>query len=199
MISGQRSPHLFGGIGLCGVLVALGATPVASTRVQAENYRLVLVQPENSELITRVEGQTRDLGVSLQVAPSGWSSGSAEQAARVATERGADFVARVQRSSQGVLEVRVYAARQRSLRARNVPSHARSDRLTTSAELEAAALVLRGELSELIEAEREPAASAPSGTPSTGGSSTAPPTAADSSSGGANAGSRSQERPNTPA
>ncbi|HET6340128.1 MAG TPA: hypothetical protein VFG30_43260 [Polyangiales bacterium] len=201
MISGQRSSRPRG-IGFCGVLIALWGNLTAPAHAQTTTYRLVLVQPDNAELIPRVEGQTRDLGVTLQVAPSGWSSGSAEQAARVATERGADFVARVQRSSQGVLEVRVYAARQRSLRARKVPSHARSDRLTTSAELEAAALVLRGELSALIEAEREAATTAaPGGTPSTGvggsGGSGAPPTAAGTTGGGVSDGSRSQQLPSS--
>jgi hypothetical protein len=200
MISGQRSSRPRG-IGFCGVLIALWGNLTAPAHAQTNTYRLVLVQPDNSELIPRVEGQTRDLGVTLQIAPSGWSSGSAEQAARVATERGADFVARVQRSSQGVLEVRVYAARLRSLRARNVPSHARSDRLTTSAELEAAALVLRGELSALIEAEREAATTAaPGGTPSaggSGGSSGSPPTAAGTTGGGASGGSRSQQLPSS--
>jgi hypothetical protein len=117
----------------------------------------VLVQPDNSQLITRVEGQTRDLGVTLQVAPGGWARGAAEQAAAIARERNADFVARVKRGANGVLEVRIYAAASATLRARRVP-HAKSERLGTSAELEAAALVLRGELTSLIEAEREAAA-----------------------------------------
>jgi hypothetical protein len=96
-----------------------------------------------------------------------------------------------------VLEVWVYAAAARSLRSRNVLSRGRSDRLTTSAELEAAALVLRGELSALIEAQREAEAEAvqDGSPPSTGGSGAPPPTAAASSGGGVNASSRSQQLP----
>jgi hypothetical protein len=209
MISGQWGRRLPKGVHrgcqrwLYGVLVALWGSMTAAAHAQPENFRLVLVQPENSELITRVEGQTRDLGVTLQVAPGGWSSGAAEQAATVAAKHGADFVARIQRSSQGVLEVRVYAVGQRSLRARRVPAHARSDRLTTSAELEAAALVLRGELTALIDAEREAAEArrasdaAPVATGSSGSSDT-PPAAAGSTAGGVSSGNRSQQLPSSP-
>lgn len=207
MISGQRGRSLPKGVHrgrrswLCAVVVALWGSMTGTAHAQPKNYRLVLVQPENSELITRVKGQTRDLSVTLQVAAGGWSSGAPEQAAAVAAEHGADFIARIQRSSQGVFEVRVYAAGQRSLRARIVPAHARSDRLTTSAELEAAALVLRGELTALIQAERESEArrrddTAPAETGSSGSSGT-PPAAAGSTAGGTRGGSRSQQLPSS--
>lgn len=203
MISGQRWWSLPGGhhsIELCGVLITLWGGMTVPAHAQPSSFRLVLVQPENAQLITRVAGQTRDLGVALVVAPGGWSSGTVEQAAQVARARGADFVARVHRTSQGVLEVRVYAARQRSLRARNVPSHARSDRLKTSAELEAAALVLRGELSALIEVEREAAQAPPAGsTPNTGTApSSTPPTTAGSTGRDVSGASRSQQLPTPP-
>jgi hypothetical protein len=167
---------------------------IAASAHAEPRWRLLLVQPENSELITRIEGQTRDLGVQLQVVSGNWNSGSAEQAAALTADRGADFVARVQRTSAGVLEVRVYAAGRGSLRARPVPAHARSDRLSTSAELEAAALVLRGELNALIEAEQEAAQArereraTPAGT-----GSGSPPTAAGAPERG---GPRSQQLPN---
>jgi hypothetical protein len=163
---------------VCAVLVALWGSTSVPALAQSRSLSLVLVQPENSELITRVEGQTRDLGVMLQVAPRGWTRGTAEQAAAIATERGADFVARVQRSANGVLEVRIYAAGLGTLRARRVP-HAKSERLGTSAELEAAALVLRGELTSLIEAEREAAEAREASVPVSGaGGSGSPPGAA---------------------
>jgi hypothetical protein len=185
MISGQRRPspprNRYGR--MCAVLVALWGSTTVPALAQPRSRQLVLVQPENSELITRVEGQTRDLGVTLQVAPRGWARGTAEQAAEIATERSADFVARVQRSGKGVLEVRIYAAGTRTLRARRVP-HAKSERLGTSAELEAAALVLRGELSSLIEAEREAAAAREAPAPEGGsGGSGAPPGAAGGAAG----------------
>jgi hypothetical protein len=181
MISGQRGPspprnrfsRTAGRVGA--ILVALWGSMTSPADAQSHGLRLVLVQPENAELITRVEGQTRDLGVTLQVAPSGWSRGTAEQAAAIAAANDADFVARLQRSAGGVLELRVYAARARTLRTRRVP-HARSERLGTSAELEAAALVLRGELTELIEADRE-AEQEPSAPPGNTGLAT-PPVAA---------------------
>lgn len=194
MISGQARRSRVGrrnSAHVCGALVALciSTAALADAQPQPQGHRLVLVQPENSELITRVEGQTRDLGVTLEVATKGWASGNADEAARIASQRGADFVARVRRSAEGGREVRVYAASSRSLRARNVPAHARSNRLTTSAELEAAALVLRGELSALIEAEREAAAAATTPAEAT------PPVAASGSPSTTSGGARSQQLP----
>lgn len=146
--------------------VGLWALTAFSSPVRADaGWKLVLVQPENSELTTRVEGQTRDLGVQVQVASARGAGLTAEQGAAIAAAEGANFVARVQRTSKAVLEVRVYAAGQRSLRTRELPSRARGDRLGTSAQLEAAALVLRGELTALIAAEREAEAAGAAATP----------------------------------
>ncbi len=163
----------------CGLFV-LCIGSVAGARAQ-ERFRVSLVQPKNSELVTRVEGQTRDLGVEIEVVPDLWRERTAARAAIVAAERGADFLVRVDRARSGALEVRVYGVRQRTLRARRVPPQSRRDRLGSSAELEAAALVLRGELSALIEAQREAGgggqtgATGAAGSGAAGGGGTDPP------------------------
>lgn len=128
-------------------------------------WRLLLAQPDDAELVTRVEGQTRDLGVQVEVFAGTWHN--EKDAASLAGARRADFVARVERARDGALEVNVYGARSRSLRTRSVP-RARGERLGGSAELETAALVLRGELSALMHAEHETTTGAAGG----GGSST---------------------------
>ncbi|HKP60847.1 MAG TPA: hypothetical protein VJV78_29160 [Polyangiales bacterium] len=151
MISGQDGPRpvkIAWGLGVWLVAVLIGVAAVARAEPK---WRLVLLQPQDGELVTRVEGQTRDLGVRVDVIASGWE-GDAEQAQKIATQRGADFVARIVRGGGGALEVQVYAVKLRGLRQRAVP-RGKGEKLGGSAELEAAALVLRGELSALMHEE----------------------------------------------
>jgi hypothetical protein len=171
------------------------ATPASAD----EGLRVLLMRPEDRELVTRVEGQTRDLGIRLEVQGTRETADSLLDPvaiAALARARGARFVVQVERVPQGGLEVRVYDARRRSLRRRSVPARANGERFASSAELEAAALVLRGELSELIHADVEPEP------PTAAGS-----TAAGSRGGGvdtggaaatASAGSRNTPTPATP-
>jgi hypothetical protein len=162
-------------VGLAAMLLCF-STPAAAS----EGWRVLLMRPEDRELVTRVEGQTRDLGIRLEVLSAGETTDSLrdpERIAALARARGARFVVQVERVPQGGLEVRVYDARRRSLRRRIVPARANGERFASSAELEAAALVLRGELSELIQADATPEPPTAAGT-----------TAADSRGGGSSTG-----------
>jgi hypothetical protein len=164
MISGQDGPRAARGApcrpahrfekNTLGVWLVAFWIGVAGLARAEGNWRLLLVQPQDSEVITRVEGQTRDLGVRVDVLARGWESGAEAQAQRLAAERGADFVARIQRGENGGLEVRVYGVKARSLRVRKVV-RGRGERFGGSAEMEGAALVLRGELSALMRGEAE--------------------------------------------
>jgi hypothetical protein len=168
MRSGQHWPWARQWLGLAACLIGFSVPAAAS-----EGLRVLLVRPEDPELVTRVEGQTRDLGVRLEVTTDVAASRSLtdpEQAALLARARSARFVVQIERVARGGLEVRVYDARRGSLRRRSVPAREPAERFASSAELEAAALVLRGELSELIQADVEPETPAATGARARGAS-----------------------------
>ena len=124
----------------------------------AAQPRVVCVDPEDSQLVARIQGQTRDLGLRIEwvreppsVAPV------TTQLAALARRSAADFVVSVQPSAAGGLTVYVYGAAHAELRQRDVPLPRDGERLAASTMAETAALIVRGELSAALASAKEEA------------------------------------------
>jgi hypothetical protein len=120
--------------------------------------RVVCVDPQDSQLVARIQGQTRDLGISIEwVREPASAAPAATQLADLARRSAADFVVSVQPSAAGGLTVYIYGAAHAALRQRDVPLPHDSERLAASTMAETAALIVRGELSAALASAKEEA------------------------------------------
>jgi hypothetical protein len=139
------------------IVLAFLANWLATGRVAAEP-RVVCVDPEDSQLVARIQGQTRDLSISIEwVREPSSGAPAATQLADLARRSAADFVVNVQPSAAGGLTVYVYGAAHATLRQREVPPPHDSERLAASTMAETAALIVRGELSAALASAKEEA------------------------------------------
>jgi hypothetical protein len=131
--------------------------------------RVVCVDPQDSQLVARIQGQTRDLGIELAwLADDSRSVPTAPGLAELAQRSAAEYVVVVQPSAAGGLTVYVYDAARKLLRERAVPPARDGEHLAASTMAETAALIVRGELSAalaLAKEEAETKASAPAPPP----------------------------------
>jgi hypothetical protein len=117
---------------------------------------VVCVHPQDSQLVARIQGQTRDLGIDISWLPDeARGVPSAPQLAALAQRSSADYVVVVQPSAAGGLTVYVYDAARKLLRQRAVPPARDGERLAASTMAETAALIVRGELSAALANEEE--------------------------------------------
>ena len=153
------------------------ALPIVPQHAEAQaGPRVLLVEAEGSELAARIAGQTRDLALRLETAGSRAPDFAAADAQAIADRAGAAAVVWIAAREDGGLQVHVLDALRRSDRTRELaPQPAQNEALAASALYEAAALVVRGELSNLLEQENLAARAADadaaraSGTGGTGG------------------------------
>ena len=168
----MRSGHgAAGAVCRCVVMAVICHTFTA--RAHAQAAQVVGVDPRNSELVTRITGQTRDLPMRLRWINSASHAPARESELRAIAEKYAADVVVALRAMSGGHTVYVYASKPRTLRTREVPKPARSERFSSSAAAEAVALIVRSELSAALTslqeaAEPSPDASAPDTSVSTG-------------------------------
>jgi hypothetical protein len=140
-------------------LLAMSWSAVAAAQSEA---RVLLIAPAEAELTARILGQTRDLGVTLEVA-DGAAPQSSELAALAGRARAAAIVVWTEPRRGIGLDLYVLRVDNAELRARHVSTPER-EALASSTTAEMAALVVRSELAALLselKAERERAQAPP--------------------------------------
>lgn len=142
------------------VFAALALSAPGPARVQAQaqaSPKVLLVdqlEPDDGELAARIAGQTRDLPLQLEAASNREPDFDQAGAQALADRQRAAAVVWIARRQDGGLQVHVLDALRRNQRMRELdPQPAANDQLAASALYEAAALVVRGELSNLLEQE----------------------------------------------
>ncbi len=164
------------------MLAVLGLYWSAPAAAQ-EPARVLLMAPAEAELTARIMGQTRDLGVALEVA-DGAAPENSEFAAQAGKARGAAIVVWTEPRRAAGLDLYVLRVDNAELRTRRVSTPER-EALASSTTAEMAALVVRSELAALLsemKAERERAQALPEtrvapAPPATAGNAPVPPPA----------------------
>jgi hypothetical protein len=137
---------------LCGLFGGLGLNAAHAEEAQ----RVLLIAPADAELTARILGQTRDLGVALEVADDQGPQ-DAQAAAEAGRAHAAAIVVWTEAHGAAGLDLFVLEIDTRELRTRRV-STPEKEALASSTTAEMAALVVRSELSALlseIKAKRE--------------------------------------------
>jgi hypothetical protein len=143
-------------------------------RALAESeQRVLLMAPAEAELTARILGQTRDLGVMLEVA-DGPGPGDREAASAAGRAHGAAIVVWIEAHGVAGLDLRVLEVDTGELRARRV-STPEKETLASSTTAEMAALVVRSELSALLSELKAKRENAPAQTTATSEVTTLPP------------------------
>jgi hypothetical protein len=124
------------------------AWTVGVQRARAEGERVLLMAPREAELTARILGQTRDLGVLLEVADGSPPPGREAASAAGRAHRAAIVVWPEARGAAG-LDLHVLEVDTGELRTRRV-STPEKETLASSTTAEMAALVVRSELSALL-------------------------------------------------
>jgi hypothetical protein len=156
------------------ICASASVTCTCVTRVHAQS-RVVCAGFDDAELLARVRGQTRDLPIVLVTAASAnVTQPSAEQLQAIARDNAAELVVSVDEEPNGARVVYVFDARTAELRVRKTPAPQRKQRFARSAAAETLALIVRGELSDILRARalEARAASEPPSTVSSGSSAT---------------------------
>ena len=156
--------------------LALAALTPHAASAQLTAAEVVGAAPHDTELVTRVTGQTRDLPLHLRWVELALDARpSAAQMAQAAREQAAEIVVAIRGNGATGQTVYVYDAQHDALRTRRV-APSKHERMSRSAAAETVALIVRGELRALLadreaEAERERAVS-PAAVSSTSGATT---------------------------
>jgi hypothetical protein len=119
--------------------------------------KVLLIDPGDADLAARIAGQTRDLPVLLESASSREPDFDQARAQALADQRGAAAVVWTAQTESGAIEVHVLDALRRSERTRLAQLQAQAgtgaDPLARSALFETTALIVRSELTNLLEQE----------------------------------------------
>jgi hypothetical protein len=127
--------------------------------------RVVGIDPHDAELVKRVDGQTQDLPITWR-----WLlTNVAIDLAAVARDQHADLVVQVERERHGGRVVNVYDAKRKQLRTRAAPQPQHAERFSASTAIEAAALIVRGEIKAALAADGDAALTSRDGSAATGG------------------------------
>ena len=119
----------------------------------AAQPHVACVEPANPELAARIRGQTRDLPLRLSyVSAQLGANPTPEQLHALAKQHAAQLVVQVTPLPGGAHVVRVYDPERRELRKRSAPAPSRRERWSRSAAAETIALIVRGELSDVLRA-----------------------------------------------
>jgi hypothetical protein len=142
----------------CALLVLVGGGGLRKARAEGEQ-RVLLMAPAEAELTARILGQTRDLGVTLEVADGSPPAGREAASAAGRAHKAAIVVWPAAHGAAG-LDLHVLEVETGELRTRRVSTPER-ETLASSTTAEMAALVVRSELSALLSELRAKRESAP--------------------------------------
>lgn len=124
-----------------------GAQP-AGTATRPGGAKVLLLAPAQAELSARIRGQTRDLGIRLELAEPAPAL-DARAAERAAQEHGADVVVWAEASATTQLSLHILELETGRVRSRSVATPP-NETLASSTTAEMGALVVRSELSALL-------------------------------------------------
>ncbi len=131
--------------------LALQAVP-AFARAQSAKVKALLCDPAQPELFSRVQGQTRDLPVQLQLSTGCGDTASlaAARAQPLTAAAAAAVLIWLTARADGGYDIATFEAARHELRVREVAGVREQQALASSAVFEAVALVVRAELSALV-------------------------------------------------